>query len=158
MRKQHTLLIAILLAVILVVVLSIKGWQGDSGTVSQDSSEEEVVTNDLDNGHDHEHEHEMSHSSFTNELDQKAMEAAEMVRNAASAADVMQAVTLLRGNLSIDSNHIGSLELMAELSIQSGQLEKAHQRYEKLVSLQPENQGYKERLNELCKQLGRSDC
>lgn len=158
MRKQHTLLIAILLAVILVVVLSIKGWQGDSGTVSQDSSEEEVVTNDLDNGHDHEYEHEVSDSSYTNELDQKAMEAAEMVRNAASAADVMQAVTLLRGNLSIDSNHIGSLELMAELSIQSGQLEKAHQRYEKLVSLQPENQGYKERLNELCKQLGRSDC
>jgi len=157
MRKQQTLLTAISLAVILVVVLSIRGWQGDSGTVSQDTSSE-AHTSAEENEHDHDHDHDVADSSSHSELDKKAMEAAEMVRSAESAADVMQAVQLLRSNLNTDSNHVGSIELLAELSIQSGQLEKAYQRYEKLVSLQPENQGYQERLKELCKQLGRSDC
>lgn len=150
MRKQLTLLIVILLAVTLVVVLSIRGWHSANETVDLSPEEEQAEQT-------HTHDHEVADSNESH-LDDKAMEAANAVRNAQSAADVMKGVQLLRANLAEDSNHIPSIELLAELSIQSGQLDKAYQRYEKLVSLQPENQEYKARLAHLCEQLGRSDC
>ena len=57
-----------------------------------------------------------------------------------------------------DSNHVATIETLGEMSIRSGQYDKAKKRYQKLLSLQPENQGYKAQLEMICAELGDSDC
>ena len=70
----------------------------------------------------------------------------------------MQGILKIRSVLEIDSNHIPTLELLGQLSIQSGQLEKARIRYQKLLSLQPENGGYRDVLIDICTKLGDTEC
>jgi len=164
MQKSITLLLAVILALVAVVALSWRGWNSASSVVDLENSDHEgTVTSTIDSldnhehelGHDHNHE---SDSSTVSTLDKRAFAAAEVIKNAESSADIMTGVRDLRAILAIDSNHIPTIELLAELSIQSGQLEKALDRYEKLISLQPENSDYKQRRNAICKELGRADC
>lgn len=52
-----------------------------------------------------------------------------------------------------DSNNIKAIYHLGLFSIESGQFEKAEKRFEKLVLLQPENQEYKQKLEEIRKEL-----
>ena len=70
----------------------------------------------------------------------------------------MQAVQQLRTVLEIDSNHLEAIYWLGEMAIQSGQLEKARERFKKLVSLQPQNQDFLKRLLAICEELGDSEC
>lgn len=47
---------------------------------------------------------------------------------------------------------------LAMMSVQSGQLEKARDRFKKLVSLQPQNSTFREQLLSVCRQLNDSEC
>jgi tetratricopeptide (TPR) repeat protein len=52
-----------------------------------------------------------------------------------------------------DTNNLRAIYHLGLFSIESGQLEKAEKRFEKLIFLQPENQEYKEKLAEIRKEL-----
>ena len=52
-----------------------------------------------------------------------------------------------------DSNNVNALKYLGLFALESGQLEKAEKRYEKLVLLQPENQEYKNKLQEIREEL-----
>ncbi len=151
MQKRTTLLIAVVLAVVAIGVLTKVEWNTAESEVKLSKAEHQ------DQKHEHDHEEEVDDTT-SSELDDRALKAAESIRNGQSSADIMQGVQELRAILAIDSNHVSTIELLAELSIQSGQLEKALNRYEKLISLQPENTDYRKRRDALCEQLGREDC
>lgn len=51
--------------------------------------------------------------------------------------------------LKIDSNNVEAIGIMANLSLESGQIEKAINRFQKLISLQPQNPEYYFSLSEL---------
>jgi tetratricopeptide (TPR) repeat protein len=52
-----------------------------------------------------------------------------------------------------DSNHVNALKYLGLFALESGQFEKAEKRFEKLLLLQPENQEYKNKLQEIRKEL-----
>lgn len=146
MNRFSIILIAALLAGVSVFFLTKAGWKSSENTIA---IEEQIPAEaDAHLGHDHGPE----------DLDERARLAGEKVLKAGSSEDIMAGVMELREILKQDSNHVASIEMLAELSVTSGQLDKAIERYEKLVSLQPENQEYRARLREICGQTGRNDC
>ncbi len=70
----------------------------------------------------------------------------------------MEGIFILRDILAADSNHVATIETLGQMSIRSGQFEKAKKRYQKLLSLQPENEAYQTQLKAICAELGDSDC
>ena len=70
----------------------------------------------------------------------------------------MEGIFMLREILAADSNHIPTIETLGQMSIRSGQFDKAKKRYQKLLSLQPENEEYQAQLKMICEELGDSDC
>lgn len=71
---------------------------------------------------------------------------------------MMAGIQVLKELEETDSTNTEVLEILGQLSVQSGQLEKAKKRYQKLLSLQPGNEKYKQMLENICEQLGDSDC
>lgn len=70
----------------------------------------------------------------------------------------MEGIFILRDILATDSNHVATIETLGQMSIRSGQFEKAKKRYQKLLSLHPENEAYQTQLKAICAELGDSDC
>jgi tetratricopeptide (TPR) repeat protein len=70
----------------------------------------------------------------------------------------MSGIKILQKVLELDSNDQEALYKLGIFSIRSNQLEKAKQRFKKLISLQPENEGYQKILEELCIQTNDSNC
>ena len=70
----------------------------------------------------------------------------------------MTGIRSLRKVLDLDSNNEQAIYKLAVFSVRSNQLEKAKLRFKKLISLQPENEGYRKMLEELCIQTGDSTC
>ena len=70
--------------------------------------------------------------------------------------DVMKGVGMLKEVIEKDSNNVQAIYTLGMLSIQSGQLDKAQQRFEKLVSLQPFNPEFYFYLGEVYAKLGES--
>ena len=54
-----------------------------------------------------------------------------------------------------DTNNVKAIYHLGLFSIESGQLEKAEKRFEKLILLQPENQEYKNILDDIRTKLGK---
>jgi len=54
-----------------------------------------------------------------------------------------------------DSNNVRAIYYLGLFSLESGQLEKAEKRFEKLVSLQPQNKEYENTLKEIRNQIGK---
>ena len=54
-----------------------------------------------------------------------------------------------------DSNNVRAIYYLGLFSLESGQLEKAEKRFEKLVSLQPQNKEYVNTLQEIRNQIGK---
>lgn len=88
--------------------------------------------------HDHEHDAEMS------DLDAKVARAVEIIQGGEQPP--MAGVALLREVIEEDPEHIGALMWLGEFSIMSGQLDKAEERYLKVLSIQPNNYVALERL------------
>lgn len=70
----------------------------------------------------------------------------------------MTGIRTLKQVLELDSNNEEAIYKLAISSVRSNQLEKAKQRFKKLISLQPENEGYRRMLEELCKKTNDPDC
>ena len=54
-----------------------------------------------------------------------------------------------------DSNNIRAIYYLGFFSLESGQLQKAEKRFEKLISLQPQNEEYRNTLQEIRNQIGK---
>jgi len=89
--------------------------------------------------------------------DQKVRFAELKIKYATEDQDVMQGVRTLLNVIREDSNNIAALEVLGEMSLKSGQLEKAKERYQKLLTLQPENDGYRDALNSIDSTMSNSD-
>jgi tetratricopeptide (TPR) repeat protein len=76
---------------------------------------------------------------------------------AQGGTEVMQAVTLLKEVLAADSNNVQAIYTLGMLSIQSGQYDKAVERFEKLRQLEPMNSEYYYYLADIYSQLGQKD-
>lgn len=72
-------------------------------------------------------------------LDAKTANAAIVVQ---IDQDVMKGVGMLKEVVSKDSNHVQAIFTLGMLSIQSGQFDKAQERFKKLITLQPFNPEY----------------
>ena len=66
----------------------------------------------------------------------------------------MRPALLLREVVAVDSNHIDGLYYLGKLAQASNQLEKAIERFKKLVYLQPQNQEYCLELSKIYGTLG----
>jgi tetratricopeptide (TPR) repeat protein len=68
--------------------------------------------------------------------------------------DVMKGVGLLKDVVTKDSNNVQAIFTLGMLSIQSGQFDKAQERFEKLITLQPFNPEYYFYLGEVYAKAG----
>jgi tetratricopeptide (TPR) repeat protein len=66
-----------------------------------------------------------------------------------------EGIMKLRAVLERNENHEEATFQLALLSLESGQLEKAEKRFEKLILLHPENQEYKSMLSDLREKLAK---
>ncbi len=80
------------------------------------------------------------------------------IDNSQQPMEMMAGIRVLKELEETDSNNVEVLEILGSMSVQSGQLEKAKKRYQKLLSLQPENDQYRKILEDICRQMGDSDC
>ncbi len=71
--------------------------------------------------------------------------------------DVMKGVGILKEVVAKDSNNLQAIFTLGMLSIQSGQLDKAEQRFKKLISLQPFNAEYYYYLAEVYGKTGQKE-
>lgn len=70
--------------------------------------------------------------------------------------DVMKGVGLLKDVVTKDSNNVQAIFTLGMLSIQSGQFDKAEERFEKLISIQPFNPEYYFYLGEAYAKAGKT--
>ena len=153
---------AIVVAVIIVLLLAKFGFNSDESVVEPTTSEESQVmvgedspqSDTADATHSELARYERLLDSNQLNNDEKVEYARLKIEHAHSNQDVMAGVQTLLGVIRSDSNHVKALESLAELSIQSGQLEKARERYQKLLTLQPQNEGYRRMLQELNRRIG----
>ncbi len=66
-----------------------------------------------------------------------------------------EGIMKLRAVVERNENHEQATFQLALLSLESGQLEKAEKRFEKLILLHPENQEYKTMLSDLREKLAK---
>ncbi len=71
--------------------------------------------------------------------------------------ETMKGVTLLRDVTAKDSNNIGANIILGKLAIQSGQLDKAKKRFERVLTIQPKNTEALYFLAETYKNQGQKD-
>jgi tetratricopeptide (TPR) repeat protein len=70
----------------------------------------------------------------------------------------MLGIRSLKNVLDMDSTDETALYKLGIFSVRSNQLEKAKQRFKKLISLHPENEGYRKILEELCLETKDLNC
>jgi tetratricopeptide (TPR) repeat protein len=150
LNKNSLFNIAIILAGIgLTVVL---GYAGCKSPVK------EVETHDH-SAHDHEENStSQNHQEENIDLDQEVELALENIAKGKETEDMSllmtEGIQKLLAVVRQDSNNVKAIYRLGLFSIESGQLEKAEKRFEKLVLLQPENQEYENTLNDIREQLG----
>ncbi|MCC6685220.1 MAG: tetratricopeptide repeat protein [Bacteroidia bacterium] len=76
---------------------------------------------------------------------------------AQNPSQIMSAVKMLREVLAVDSNNVQATFTLGMLAIQSGQMDKAADRFEKLRRLEPYNTEYYYYLADIYNQLGRKE-
>jgi tetratricopeptide (TPR) repeat protein len=87
----------------------------------------------------------LSNSELLNN-DQKVHYARLKMEYAAGDQDIMTGVRILLAVIKSDSNNIPALEVLGEMALKSGQIQKAKERYQKLLTLQPQNEEYQKAL------------
>ncbi len=174
MNINKALLLALVLSIGLGTYLYMNGRQTDTMVVS-DEKEKKQSTENLGEAEvtsylqehlshaspsDADLDKVLEYSAIANEkgwltLDQKLKYGTLKIETSPAP---MEGIFILREILAKDSNHIATIETLGEMSIRSGQFEKAKERYQKLLSLQPENEDYQRQLMMICEKLGLSDC
>jgi tetratricopeptide (TPR) repeat protein len=142
--------LVIVLGILLIIILVISGYKtkfkevviSDPHSNSKvDSSSSEIIT-DID-------------LSIDEEID-LALENIEKGKSNGDMALVMnEGIMKLLTVTRIDSNNVRAIYYLGLFSLESGQLEKAEKRFEKLVSLQPQNEEYVNTLQEIRNQIGK---
>ena len=89
--------------------------------------------------------------SADNGVDQLLLEASKAVQ---TPGGIMEAVTKYKKVIELDSNNVEAIYSLGILSIQSNQLQKAKDRFKKLILLQPQNQEYKKIYDQILVDLG----
>ncbi len=137
----------------LVGLLSFKGWK---------SSTKQVESHDHAT-HDHSADEETAHSEESSlspeELDLEVELALENIAKYREEGNVglmmAEGIQKLLAVVRQDPDNVKANYHLGLFSIESGQLEKAEKRFEKLVLLQPENQEYQKLLSDIRSQLGK---
>ena len=89
---------------------------------------------DHDNHDDHDHESDSDHSHIS-ELDQEVIDAVEIIQNGGAP---MAGIQKLLRVIEKDPNHLGALRQLGFMSMQTGQYEKAVNRFSTIVEVNPE--------------------
>lgn len=113
-------IITVVIAMVVVVGLYLSSRTPESVTIGAEEAETEETAPELNN-----------------ELDAKVAEAVAIIQN--GDGPPMRAVGLLREVITLDSNHVGALYWLGEFSMMSGQYERAIERFEKLLVLEPDS-------------------
>jgi tetratricopeptide (TPR) repeat protein len=138
------------LGILLTIILAISGFKTSvkevavsdpHGNSKVDSSSPEITT-DIDLGIDE-------------EID-LALKNIEKGKSSGDMSLVMnEGIMKLLAVTRKDSNNMRAIYYLGLFSLESGQLEKAEKRFEKLVSLQPQNEEYENTLKEIRNQIGK---
>ena len=136
----------ILLGVLLSVTLFIMGYKTDKKNVVLSDPHNEVNTTDV------EIENEVT-SNLDEEVD-FALASIEKGKSSGNMSLVMnEGIMKLLAVTNKDSNNIRAIYYLGIFSLESGQLQKAEKRFEKLVSLQPQNEEYVSTLQKIRNQI-----
>jgi tetratricopeptide (TPR) repeat protein len=140
--------IIIVLGILLTLILTISGYKT--------SDKEQVDVDPHVNSEVDPHSSEMATDidvSFDEEID-LALENIEKGKLTGDMSLVMnEGIMKLLGVTRNDSNNLRAIYYLGLFSLESGQLEKAEKRFEKLVSLQPQNEEYSNTLQEIRNQI-----
>ena len=140
----------IVLGILLTIILAISGFKTSVKEVAVsdphdnskvDSSSPEMTT-DIDLGIDEE-------IDFALKNIEKGKSSGDM--SLVMNEGIMKLLAVTRK----DSNNIRAIYYLGLFSLESGQLEKAEKRFEKLLSLQPQNEEYENTLKEIRNQIGK---
>lgn len=140
----------IVLGILLTIILAISGFKtsvkevavSDPHDNSKDDSSSPEMTTDIDLGIDEE-------IDFALKNIEKGKSSGDM--SLVMNEGIMKLLAVTRK----DSNNIRAIYYLGLFSLESGQLEKAEKRFEKLVSLQPQNEEYENTLKEIRNQIGK---
>ena len=140
MSKNTFALVAIFLGAALLTFLLTK-----SGCNTSDRIIEAAEQASNHESHDHA-------SAEGEQIDNLLKEAHDIMYN--QTGPPMQGIAKYKQVLELDSNNIEAIYQLGVLSIRTNQLEKAKDRFKKLILLQPENQEYQETYQSILDQLG----
>lgn len=175
MNVNKALLVALVLSVCLAGFLTYKGWEDGKADLSETSVQQEptkqgnsevdvmsTIEKAISGGVSSPQEVQEVMPAFDKayadgllSLDQQLFYGKLKIENSPAP---MAGISVLRQILATDSNHVPTIQTLGEMSIRTGQWKKAKERYQKLLSLQPENAEYRQALDRICHELGDTDC
>lgn len=148
MRSKTVNTALIVAGVLAIAGMAYMSWNSETGKVS---SAPHAQTEEI-----HEHEDEPASAE---DLDAMVDQALEVMAQAQETGDMSafmgQGIQQLLAVVKQDPDHEKAIYHLGLFSIESGQLEKAEKRFEKLILLQPENQEYRKKLDEIREELAK---
>lgn len=138
----------ILLGVLLVVTLFVTGYKSDKKDVELSDPHSKFNSTDVE-----------IEDEVTSNLDEEVDFALANIEKGKSSGDMSlvmnEGIMKLLAVTKKDSNNIRAIYYLGLFSLESRQLQKAEKRFEKLVSLQPQNEEYVNTLQKIRNQIGK---
>ncbi len=138
----------ILLGVLLAVTLFVTGYKSDEKDVELSDPHSKVNSTDVE-----------IEDEVPSNLDEEVDFALANIEKGKSSGDMSlvmnEGIMKLLAVTKKDSNNIRAIYYLGLFSLESGQLQKAEKRFEKLVSLQPQNEEYVNTLQKIRNQIGK---
>ncbi len=140
--------------IVITILLSYTGCRKSTNQV--DSADLHSVDQNSEEHAEHDHS-DPNHTHASNNLDLRVEAALENISKGKETGDMSlvmgKGIRELLAVVKEDSNNLKSIYHLGLFSIESGQLEKAEKRFEKLILLQPENQEYQKTLSDIRQKL-----
>ena len=139
----------IILGVLLAVGLFFSGYNTDTKNAEQHSNHHgEAKTSES-------HDDDNVPTNLDEDID-LALDNIEKGKSSGDMSLVMnEGIMKLLAVTKKDSNNVRAIYYLGLFSLESGQLQKAEKRFEKLISLQPQNEEYRNTLQEIRNQIGK---
>ena len=139
----------IILGVLLAVGLFFSGYKTDTKNAEQHSNHHgEAKTSES-------HDDDNVPTNLDEDID-LALDNIEKGKSSGDMSLVMnEGIMKLLAVTKKDSNNVRAIYYLGLFSLESGQLQKAEKRFEKLISLQPQNEEYRNTLQEIRNQIGK---
>lgn len=139
----------IILGVLLAVGLFLSGYKTDTKNAEQHSNHhDEAKTSES-------HDDDNVPTNLDEDID-LALDNIEKGKSSGDMSLVMnEGIMKLLAVTKKDSNNVRAIYYLGLFSLESGQLQKAEKRFEKLISLQPQNEEYRNTLQEIRNQIGK---